>query len=181
MLPPAVLDTSPTTVGPREQPTSPPRASSAAMAVPPLGIRAQDRLKVPGHRIPTDSPHRPQPISAITGALDHTASRYPAMHRKPLPTIKGISGICRENLAYTALEVPMSSANRHGPKRSPMVLPTCRADSAKAEAHWLMACSEAPEHTISSTNSQNTPLPASCRMLMPLSSPVILRMGTLAK
>lgn len=45
----------------------------------------------------------------------------------------------------------MKAANRQGPARSPTVLETPSADSVKAEAHWAIVASEAPEQTISST------------------------------
>ena len=59
-LSPRVPETKPTTVGPPPQPTSPPSASSANMAVPPLGSAEDALLKVPGHMMPTDRPHRAQ-------------------------------------------------------------------------------------------------------------------------
>ena len=70
-LSPATLDTMPTSVGPPEQPTSPPSASMANIAVPPLGKDADALLKVPGHIIPTDNPHSAQQIRLIcaTGTL----------------------------------------------------------------------------------------------------------------
>lgn len=61
------LDTSPTKVGPPEQPRSPANARNANMAVPPPRIEAEAILKVPGHNMPTDNPHKPQPISPRTG------------------------------------------------------------------------------------------------------------------
>src|SRR5699024_8083022 len=58
---------------------------------------------------------------------------------------------------------------------------TRRAFSAKAEAHWLMACSEAPAQTISSASTQKRPLwnravTDSCWL-----SSTVRRMGTRAK
>ena len=52
--------THPTTPGPRAQPTSPARASSANIVVPPRGIVAAALLNVPGHIIPTDNPQNAQ-------------------------------------------------------------------------------------------------------------------------
>lgn len=43
-----------------------------------------------------------------------------------------------------------------GPARSPTVLETPRPLSAKAEAHWLMACSQAPAATISRAKTQKS-------------------------
>ena len=59
--------TKPTSVGPPEQPTSPASASRANMAVPPFRSAADALLKVPGHMIPTDSPHKEQPIREKSG------------------------------------------------------------------------------------------------------------------
>ena len=50
----------------------------------------------------------------------------------------------------------MHTANAHSPDRSPTVLLTPRADSANADAHWLIACSQAPEQTIRTMNSQKS-------------------------
>ena len=61
------LEIIPTKVGPPEQPKSPPRAKKANMAVPPLGTAAEALLKVPGQRIPTESPQRAQPMSPAIG------------------------------------------------------------------------------------------------------------------
>jgi len=54
-------------VGPEEQPKSPARARKANIAVPPPRMEADAILKVPGHMIPTDRPHIPQPISPSAG------------------------------------------------------------------------------------------------------------------
>ncbi len=64
---PNAPDTIPTTVGPPEQPISPPKASRANMAVPPFGSVADALLKVPGHMIPTDSPQTAQAIRESSG------------------------------------------------------------------------------------------------------------------
>ena len=60
-------DTIPTSVGPPAQPTSPPNANNANMAVPPLGSVADALLKVPGHMIPTESPQTAQQIRFSNG------------------------------------------------------------------------------------------------------------------
>ena len=65
----------PTTVGPAEQPKSPASARNANIAVPPPRILADAKLKVPGHRIPTDKPQIPQPISPSTGRVDKEIKR----------------------------------------------------------------------------------------------------------
>lgn len=64
---PNTPDTMPTSVGPPEQPISPPRANNANMAVPPFGKAADALLKVPGHIIPTDSPQTAQAIRLSNG------------------------------------------------------------------------------------------------------------------
>jgi hypothetical protein len=64
---PNTPDTIPTTVGPPEQPTSPPRAKNANIAVPPLGNAADALLKVPGHIIPTDIPQTAQAARLSSG------------------------------------------------------------------------------------------------------------------
>ena len=72
---PSASDTMPTTVGPTEQPMSPARARNANIAVPPVGIAEDAMLKVPGHRIPTEKPHKAQPIRPSTGFVEKDASR----------------------------------------------------------------------------------------------------------
>ena len=57
-----------------------------------------------------------------------------------------------------------------GPSRSPMVLDTPKPRSAKAEDHWLTACSDAPAQTIISIINQKTPWVASCPN--PAASPI---------
>ena len=49
-----------------------------------------------------------------------------------------------------------NTAKAQGPAKSPMVFDTPSADSAKADAHWLMASSEAPAQIIITISSQNT-------------------------
>ena len=77
------------------------------------------------------------------------------MHKTELPIIIFFKGIWSEYFPYRALAAPMHRAKVQGPARSPTVLETFRADSAKAEAHWLMACSEAPAQIIRTITSQN--------------------------
>lgn len=57
----------PTNVGPPEQPISPPSASIAKSAVPPVGMDFDAMEKVPGQRIPTEKPQIPQPASDSAG------------------------------------------------------------------------------------------------------------------
>ena len=57
----------PTKVGPPEQPKSPASARKANIAVPPARISFAAMLKVPGHKIPTESPQSPQPIRPMIG------------------------------------------------------------------------------------------------------------------
>ena len=69
------LEMTPTIPGPKEQPISPARASSANMPVPPAGQYSAAREKEPGHMIPTDRPHRAQPARERSGIGDRVASR----------------------------------------------------------------------------------------------------------
>ena len=50
----------------------------------------------------------------------------------------------------------MSMANAIGPARSPTVLETPSPCSAKADAHWLTACSDAPAQSIIRKNTQKS-------------------------
>ena len=68
-------ETIPTTVGPPEQPTSPPKARRANSSVPPPFKPEAERLKVPGHKMPTERPHKPQPISPRMGEEDKEISK----------------------------------------------------------------------------------------------------------
>ena len=81
-------------------------------------------------------------------------------------------------LAYIALDMPMRIENIQGPARSPTVFDTLSPDSAKAEAHWLIACSDAPAQTIIKIKSQNRLLFNSPRIPISCPSSVSARMGT---
>ena len=50
-------------------------------------------------------------------------------------------------------------AKKSGPVRSPTVLLTPSPRSAKAEAHWLTACSHEPAQSMSSISTQNSRMP----------------------
>lgn len=65
----------PTKVGPAAQPKSPPKASKANIAVPPLLAFAAATEKVPGHIIPTENPTNPHPISDNHGDGDSEITR----------------------------------------------------------------------------------------------------------
>ena len=67
-----ISDIKPTIPGPAEQPISPKKASRANIAVPPRGKLLLAREKVPGHIIPTESPHRAHPIRESTGYGENT-------------------------------------------------------------------------------------------------------------
>ena len=73
-------DTNPTILGPAVQPRSPPSASSANIAVPPLVSIADEIEKVPGHIIPTQNPQIEQPISDSAGIGESDTIKYAAMH-----------------------------------------------------------------------------------------------------
>ena len=66
----------PTTVGPKEQPKSPARASIANIAVPPFGKLSEASEKEPGHITPTEKPHNAQPIKDNAGFLRKVAIVY---------------------------------------------------------------------------------------------------------
>ena len=55
------------------------------------------------------------------------------------------------------------AANAIGPARSPTVFDTPSPCSAKADDHWLTACSDAPAQSIITIKSQNTRLLTSVR------------------
>lgn len=69
----------------------------------------------------------------------------------------------------------------HGPAKSPMVLDTFRPVSAKAEAHWLMACSDAPAHTMVMAKIQNSLPESSSFTDIPCPSSFRERTGTRQK
>ena len=75
ILSPAYCVTLPTIAGPILPPRSPAIASSANIAVPPVGNFWDDMLIVPGHIIPTENPHNTHPISPMTGFDESDASR----------------------------------------------------------------------------------------------------------
>lgn len=74
-FPPNKLETNPTKEGPAAQPISPANAKSANMAVPPCEQLFADKLKTPGHKIPTENPHIPQPIKESRGNGEKTANK----------------------------------------------------------------------------------------------------------
>ena len=63
---PKEAEMNPTRVGPLQHPISPPKASRANMAVPPVGMPSDDNEYTPGHIIPTEKPQSPQPIKEMT-------------------------------------------------------------------------------------------------------------------
>ena len=71
-LPPAKSENIPTIEGPIEPPKSPPNAKNANIAVPPVGHFCAEILRVPGHIIPTESPHNAHAINPkiATGAKE---------------------------------------------------------------------------------------------------------------
>lgn len=73
--PPAAPDTNPTDIGPIVPPRSPASAKKANIAVPPLGQAREERLRVPGHMIPTENPHNAQPAIPATGYADRNATQ----------------------------------------------------------------------------------------------------------
>ena len=71
----------PTTVGPKEQPKSPARASIANIAVPPLGKLSEASENEPGHITPTEKPHKAHPTNDKTGFLRKVAIAYAIIHK----------------------------------------------------------------------------------------------------
>ena len=61
--------------GPMLPPRSPAMASSANMAVPPMGNFCEEMLMVPGHIIPTEKPQIMQPTSPVNGEEDMEVRR----------------------------------------------------------------------------------------------------------
>ena len=76
----AIDDTKPTRLGPALQPRSPPSASSANIAVPPLVSIADEIENVPGHIIPTQKPQIEQPISDRAGIGESDTTKYAPIH-----------------------------------------------------------------------------------------------------
>lgn len=70
MSPPKTSAIVPTRVGPAAQPKSPPKASKANIAVPPLLAYAAATENVPGHIIPTEKPTIPHPVKDNHGKGD---------------------------------------------------------------------------------------------------------------
>ena len=64
----------PTTVGPKEQPKSPARASIANIAVPPLGKLSEASENEPGHITPTEKPQKAQPAREKAGFPENDAN-----------------------------------------------------------------------------------------------------------
>ena len=71
---------------------------------------------------------------------------------------------------YSSRPVPISTANIHGPRRSPITLEIPRLFSANSDAHWLIASSLAPAQVISNSAIQSSLEDSSSRTDMPLSS-----------
>ena len=76
----AIDDTKPTRLGPALHPRSPPSASSANIAVPPLVSIADEIENVPGHIMPTQKPQIEQPINDSAGTGESDTSKYAPIH-----------------------------------------------------------------------------------------------------
>ena len=74
-LPPAISDMLPTIAGLTVAPKSPAKAKNANIAVPPLGHFCEERLIVPGHRIPTAIPQSAHPAKPRNGKGERDASK----------------------------------------------------------------------------------------------------------
>lgn len=128
-------DTKPTTLGPAEQPKSPPSASSANIAVEPVGSLDAEIENVPGHIIPTLNPHNAQPASDIAGTGDNATTIYDAIHTADAIGIIFRCGTLSPYFPYNALAVPINTANINVPVRSPTVLEIPSPLHAKVETH----------------------------------------------
>ena len=78
------------------------------------------------------------------------------MHKSALACIYRPRSSFPPYLPNSAREMPMAAAKAIGPARSPTVFDTPRPCSAKAEDHWLTACSAAPAQSIMSMKTQNS-------------------------
>ena len=74
-FPPVASAIPPTIAGLTIAPRSPAKARNANIAVPPLGHFCDEILIVPGHIIPTDSPHSAHPISPMIEIDESDAKR----------------------------------------------------------------------------------------------------------
>ena len=111
----------PTKVGPQVQPKSPANASRENIAFPPL-IEAEVILNVPGHKMPTEKPHKPIPIRERIGEGDNEIKRYePTQSRLQIKIIL-FKFIFSPILPYIVRDVPIKNAKIAGPTRSPYVL-----------------------------------------------------------
>ena len=120
--------------GPRVHPISPVSASIPNTAVEPFML-SDARESVPGHIIPTEKPHKPHPSSAITGDGESEAIRYEMAHNTEHIIIHVFNGSLSAYIPYSTLEIPIISANIHGPRISPIAFETFSPDSAKYDAH----------------------------------------------
>ena len=75
----------------------------------------------------------------------------------------------------------METANKHGPRRSPIVLLKPSAASAYAEAHCAIDNSEAPEHTIKIIAIQNNGVLKRADIPIPSSSSTRYSIGQVTK
>ena len=173
IFPSAIPDTAPTREGPDEHPKSPASASKANIAVPPVRREAAALLKVPGHIIPTEAPHKAHPTRLIIGEGVRLISKYEKTQSAVLMSIKVSSLILSPYFPYMARVAPITIANVIGPAKSPAAFEIPKPCSAKAEAHWLTACSLAPEQTIIITRTQKTLFLKSSLRVIPFSSELI--------
>ena len=72
-FPPTASAILPTIEGPAAATRSPANAKKANIAVPPVGHFCEEMQSVPGHIMPTASPHIAHPIKPIIGMGDRAA------------------------------------------------------------------------------------------------------------
>ena len=178
---PNASDTMPTKVGPAVHPKSPASASKANIAVPPVGMFFAATLNVPGHISAHEAPQSATPASETPALGTSVTKRYAAI---PTTADAPISDDVRKRLPrgiHPTLTAPITTANRHGPTRSPTVLLTPSPLSANADAHCATASSPAPAQNIMTSSTQNIPLRKRGKMRECVFSVFSTGMGTSAK
>ena len=122
-----------------------------------------------------------QPTSPSRGISDKEAVIQQARQRAPEPIINFIRSIFSPYFPYNDRLIPIVTANIHGPAISPIDLERPSADSANADAHCAIESSDAPAHTISRMESQNSGTLSRLPILIPLPSSVGCSIGHTAK
>ena len=77
------------------------------------------------------------------------------MHNIPHASIVLVKSSFPLIFPYSIRDIPINTANKQGPAKSPTVLETPIADSVNADAHCAIEASDAPEQIISNISNQN--------------------------